>query len=39
MNKTVKNNKSKNEQTKKFKKSYFDKYDDIKSHTHNIYDW
>jgi len=26
-------------QTKQFKNSYFEFYDDIKSHTHDVYDW
>lgn len=26
-------------QTKQFKDKYFEYYDDIKSHTHNVYDW
>ena len=25
--------------TKKFKEKYFEYYDDIKSHTHDVYDW
>lgn len=25
--------------TQKFKQKYFDSYDDVKSHTHNVYDW
>lgn len=25
--------------TKKFKEKYFEYYDDVKSHTHNVYDW
>ncbi len=24
---------------KKFKEKYFEYYDDVKSHTHKIYDW
>ena len=24
---------------KKFKEKYFEYYDDIKSHTHDVYDW
>ena len=27
------------EETKKFKQKYFEFYDDIKSHTHDVYDW
>lgn len=27
------------EETKKFKASYYDYYDDVKSHTHQVYDW
>ena len=27
------------EKTKKFKEKYFEYYDDIKSHTHDVYDW
>ena len=26
-------------QAKKFKEKYFEFYDDIKSHTHDVYDW
>lgn len=26
-------------QTKQFKEKYFEYYDDIKSHTHDVYDW
>jgi len=26
-------------QTKQFKDKYFEFYDDIKSHTHDVYDW
>ena len=26
-------------QTKQFKNNYFEFYDDIKSHTHDVYDW
>ena len=26
-------------QTKQFKDKYFEYYDDIKSHTHDVYDW
>ena len=26
-------------QAKQFKNSYFEFYDDIKSHTHDVYDW
>ena len=26
-------------ETKKFKEKYFEYYDDIKSHTHDVYDW
>lgn len=26
-------------ETKKFKEKYYDYYDDVKSHTHNVYDW
>ena len=26
-------------QTKQFKNKYFEYYDDIKSHTHDVYDW
>lgn len=26
-------------QTKQFKDKYFEYYDDIKSHTHRVYDW
>jgi len=26
-------------QTKQFKNKYFEFYDDIKSHTHDVYDW
>ena len=29
----------KNKETKKFKEKYYEYYDDIKSHTHNVYDW
>ena len=38
---TYKSIKSKQSQsnTKKFKEQYFEYYDDIKSHTHNVYDW
>ena len=38
---TYKSIKSKQNQsnTKKFKEQYFEYYDDIKSHTHNVYDW
>lgn len=25
--------------TKKLKQQYFEYYDDIKSHTHDVYDW
>lgn len=32
-----KNKKAKD--TKKFKEKYFEFYDDIKSHTHDVYDW
>ena len=28
-----------NDSTKKFKEKYFEYYDDIKSHTHDVYDW
>ena len=31
--------KQKKNETKKFKEKYFEFYDDVKSHTHNIYDW
>lgn len=24
---------------KKFKEKYFEYYDDVKSHTHDVYDW
>ena len=34
-----KNKKKQAEQMKKFKEKYFDYYDDVKSHTHKIYDW
>ena len=27
------------EETKKFKSAYYDYYDDVKSHTHQVYDW
>lgn len=30
---------SKKNETKKFKEKYFEYYDDVKSHTHKIYDW
>ena len=36
--KTIKKEK-KNKETKQFKEKYFEYYDDIKSHTHNVYDW
>ncbi len=26
-------------ETKRFKEKYFEYYDDIKSHTHDVYDW
>ena len=26
-------------QTERMKQKYFDYYDDIKSHTHDVYDW
>lgn len=28
-----------NKDTQKFKDKYFEYYDDVKSHTHKIYDW
>ena len=32
--------KKKNEnEIKKFKEKYYEFYDDIKSHTHDVYDW
>jgi len=31
--------KKKSKETQKFKEKYFDYYDDVKSHTHKIYDW
>lgn len=34
----IKKQQKKNE-AKKFKEKYFEYYDDIKSHTHNVYDW
>ena len=34
-----KKTKQKKNETKKFKEKYFEFYDDVKSHTHNIYDW
>ena len=36
--KSIKSKQSK-ASTKKFKDQYFEYYDDIKSHTHNVYDW
>ena len=27
------------EKTQKLKQQYFEYYDDIKSHTHDVYDW
>lgn len=39
-NKTTNQKKKKqNEATKKFKQNYYDFYDDVKSHTHDVYDW
>ena len=29
----------KKKDTKKFKEKYFEFYDDVKSHTHDVYDW
>lgn len=37
-NKDIKNKKQL-EDMKKFKSSYYDYYDDVKSHTHQVYDW
>ena len=34
-----KKKKQKNNDTKKFKEKYFEYYDDVKSHTHNVFDW
>lgn len=31
--------KKKLEETKKFKDVYYNYYDDVKSHTHQVYDW
>lgn len=31
--------KQKQAETKKFKESYYSYYDDVKSHTHDVYDW
>ncbi len=31
--------KKKLEETKKFKDAYYNYYDDVKSHTHQVYDW
>lgn len=36
--KQIKNQQELNK-TKKLKQQYFDFYDDIKSHTHDVYDW
>ena len=36
-NKTKK--KQEEKKTKKFKEDYYTYYDDIKSHTHDVYDW
>lgn len=38
MEKKVKTKKQ-NTETQKFKQKYFEQYDDVKSHTHRIYDW
>lgn len=35
----MKAKKTKNPDTKKFKEKYFEQYDDIKSHTNDVYDW
>ena len=35
----MKKKEQKNITTKKFKEKYFSEYDDIKSHTHDVYDW
>jgi len=39
--KTYKEIKNKQNATsaKKFKEKYFEYYDDVKSHTHDVYDW
>lgn len=34
-----KKTKKQKEELKKFKDKYFEYYDDVKSHTHKIYDW
>lgn len=34
-----KGNKTKKGDAKKFKGQYFDFYDDVKSHTHDVVDW
>lgn len=31
--------KQKLKETKKFKDDYYSYYDDVKSHTHKVYDW
>lgn len=36
--KSIKSKQNKNN-AQKFKEKYFEYYDDIKSHTHNVYDW
>ncbi len=38
LNSIKKKNKNKKEY-EKLKQKYFDYYDDVKSHTHNVYDW
>jgi len=35
----MKNKKKIPNNTKKFKDQYFEFYDDVKSHTHDVYDW
>lgn len=32
-------NQQKKKDAKKFKEKYFEYYDDVKSHTHDVYDW
>lgn len=34
-----KKEKIKKQNASKFKEKYFDYYDDVKSHTHDVYDW